>query len=345
MEDWLLATLSAPPDTAEAVSAALFEAGAGAVWEDQPDSKGRVVMKSAFPQGQEMQLMADLPGAIRQITEAMSLAFSDFSLVLELRAGEDHSESWKKDLKPIQITERFIIAPSWWTDPLPGADDAKVLRLDPGAAFGSGHHPTTYMCLKFLCAIAQSLPQPSSILDLGTGSGVLALSAALLLNQASLTAIDNDPETAFASSANLSLNNLTDKIELQTTTINQIEGSFDLIMANLTRNTLIELSKEIAKKTKTSGRLIVSGLIENQVPDIIKTFNSNGFTVERHLGLNEWSALLMVNTGSSSCAPQKDIPQKELIEGLPGDESVQPSDADMPEEPEAEDNNTLEPEA
>jgi ribosomal protein L11 methyltransferase len=302
---------------AEAVSAALFEAGAGAVWEDQPDDKGRVVMKSAFPQDQQMKLMADLPGALRQITESMSLALGDFGLILELRPGEDHSESWKKDLKPIAVTDGFIIAPSWWTEPLDGSPDAKVLRLDPGSAFGSGHHPTTFMCLRLLAELAKNSPKPSSILDLGAGSGVLALSAALMLPQAKLTAIDNDPETLFAARSNLSLNNLADKIELLTATLDQIEGPYDLILANLTRNTLIELAKEMARKAAAPAKLIISGLIEEQVSDVVKAFGAQGFSAERHLGLAEWSALLMTN--SRRAAP---LPARELLQ-VPGFEEPQ----------------------
>jgi ribosomal protein L11 methyltransferase len=237
----------------------------------------------------------------------MELSVGDFKLVLELRAGEDYSESWKKDLKPIAINKDFIIAPSWWTEPLAADKNAKVLRLDPGSAFGSGHHPTTYMCLKALSDLSLEANHPASILDLGAGSAVLALASALMFPQGRFAAIDNDPETSFAAKSNLALNNLADKIEHQIASIEEIDGPFDLIVANLTRNTLVALAKQMALKTKTPGKLILSGLIEEQVADVVKAFGALGFHPVRHLSMAEWSALLLSNAAHAGSKPVKEL--------------------------------------
>ncbi|MDR1656042.1 MAG: 50S ribosomal protein L11 methyltransferase [Deltaproteobacteria bacterium] len=294
MEDWLLATVALPPIAAEAVSDALFELGAGGVWEDQPDANGRVVLKSGFPQNSELHLMAELPGALSYISNFFGISLDGFSLVLELKPGEDYSESWKKDLTPIEITPALIIAPSWWSETIECSSEAAILRLDPGSAFGSGHHPTTFLCLRLLCRLIDQNLRLASILDLGAGSGVLALSAALLLPTAAIKALDNDPDTIFAARTNLTQNGLSGRFDMEVGSIEEAEGEFDLIMANLTRNVLISLAKNMAAKSRLPGRLIVSGILDDQASDVAKAFETLGFYVDCHLGREQWSALSLV---------------------------------------------------
>ncbi|MDR1677306.1 MAG: 50S ribosomal protein L11 methyltransferase [Deltaproteobacteria bacterium] len=294
MEDWLQVTLISPSAAGEAVSDALFTAGAGGVWEDEPDQHGRLVYRAGFSSGQEMRLMAELPNALDRISRALELPLTDFELTLELKPGEDYAETWKKDLLPLVISPILIISPSWWTEPLPLSPEANVLKLDPGSAFGSGHHPTTFLCLTILCQLVERNLFFNKVLDLGSGSGILALAAALLLPKAKIIAIDNDPETLFAAKNNVELNQLSSRLKPEITTLESLEGEFELIMANLTRNTLTELAKDLAARSSLPGRLILSGLLAEQVPAVIKTFAPLGFLVERHLGQAEWSALSLV---------------------------------------------------
>jgi ribosomal protein L11 methyltransferase len=314
MDDWLQVTTTVPFAAGEAISEALFSAGAGGVWEDNPDQSGRPVFKAGFEQGQEMRLMAELPAALDRISQAMDLPLTDFELTMELRPGEDYSESWKKDLKPIVISDELVISPSWWTEPLDFQQTAKVLRLDPGSAFGSGHHPTTFMCLTILCRLVGRGLFFNRVLDLGTGSGILALAAALLLPNARITAIDNDPETLFAANANVALNSLGHRLKPETASLDSLSGEFDLIMANLTRNTLSELAKDLGTRSGIPGRLILSGLLADQAPTIIKTFGMLGFTPEKHLGQAEWSALSLVRGLEITPAPERELLEPEVQE-------------------------------
>ncbi|MDR1296380.1 MAG: 50S ribosomal protein L11 methyltransferase [Deltaproteobacteria bacterium] len=294
MSDWLLVTLTAPPFAGEAAGHALFEAGAGGVWEEAPDEKGRLVLKAGFAEGDEMRLMAELPGALGRMAEALELPLGDFSLTMELRPGEDFSESWKKDLRPVVVSPELVVRPSWWEDDIPGArPDAKILRLDPGSAFGSGHHASTYLCLVMLDALAADGYRPNDVLDLGAGSGILALSAALLFDKAKIRAVDNDPETEFAIGGNLAANGLQNRIRPEIATLGDADGEFDLVMANLTRNALMNLSKTIAAHSRLPGRLILSGILAGQTPEILKSFGDRGFVCVSHLGLNDWSALCL----------------------------------------------------
>ncbi|MDR2443514.1 MAG: 50S ribosomal protein L11 methyltransferase [Deltaproteobacteria bacterium] len=319
MEDWLQVTVTLPPIAAEAVSSALFELGSGGVWEDLPDAQGRVVLRSGFPQDSQLRLMADLPTALTNICQAMGTTLADFTLVLELKPGENYAESWKKDLKPLKISPHLIISPSWWTEPISNEENSKVLRLDPGSAFGSGHHATTFLCLKLLDHLAAVEPM-GRILDLGAGSGVLALSAALLLPKADIKCLDNDPETLFAAQKNIAQNNLNDRLEAQIGNLSDIDGLFDLIMANLTRNTLLELAVQIAAKSNDHGKLIISGILADQAPDVIKGFQNQGFSPIRHLGREEWSALLLVKGRQESPLPEREIVPEEEKEEEHGEE-------------------------
>ncbi|MDR2367207.1 MAG: 50S ribosomal protein L11 methyltransferase [Deltaproteobacteria bacterium] len=291
MEDWLQLTAIIPPSAGEAVSEALFSAGAGGVWEDNPDPLGRLVYRAGFKEGDEMRLMAEIPAAMTRIQEAMGLSLTDFELWLELKPGEDYYESWKKDLKPLRVSANLIVSPSWWSEPLDLGPDTRVLRLDPGSAFGSGHHPSTFLCLTLLATLAERGLFFNRVLDLGAGSAILALSAALLLPKARIKAIDDDPETLFAAQKNVALNGLTGRLSPEITTLPAVEGEFDLILANLTRNTLKELAPEMAARSGIPGRLILSGILTDQAQDVIKIYAGLGFQPERHLGLAEWSAL------------------------------------------------------
>jgi ribosomal protein L11 methyltransferase len=263
-----------------------------------------------------MYLMAELPGALRRVAEALGLSSTDFELTLELRKGEDYQESWKKDLKPIAVAPELVVAPSWWTGPTPHEGSARILRLDPGSAFGSGHHPTTYMCLRLICQLCQRGLKPAKILDLGAGSGVLALAAALLWPEASICAVDDDPETLFAFGANIARNGLEGRLEPREGSLALFETErFDLIMANLTRNVLVSLAPNLASKIRSPGRLILSGLLENQTGDVVKSLAPFGFSLERHLGLSEWSALSLTDFAAGG-----DVAIREIIEITQGTE-------------------------
>jgi ribosomal protein L11 methyltransferase len=307
MEDWLLATMACPPMAGEAASEALFTAGAGGVWEDSPDELGRLVFKAGFAQGEEMRLMAELPEALGLMSRALELPLEDFSLSLELRPGEDYLESWKKDLAPLSVSPSLAICPSWWAEGLPLPPAASILRLDPGSAFGSGHHPTTFMCLALLCRLVERGLFFNRVLDLGAGSGILALSAALLLPKARVRAIDDDPETFFAFSANVRLNGLGRRLSPEICQLSAIEGEFDLILSNMTRNALIGLSGELAARSGLPGRLILSGLLADQAEAVCKAFAAHGFVAESHLGQAEWSALSLARGLPAAPALEREI--------------------------------------
>jgi len=286
---WLSVTLCHPPYAAEAVSALLFEAGAAGLWEDRPDELGRVVTRAGFAPQDRERLAALGPGLVDRLAEAFGLDRGEFDFDLELQEGRDWAEKWKEGLRPVLVSPALAIAPTWWPkDDLP--DATVVLRLDPGLAFGSGHHATTWLCLKLLADLA---PLATRILDVGFGSGILALAAAGLHPAAEVSGVDNDPETLAVAEANAALNGLAGRINFSCRSLDQLLPPFDLIAANLTLAPLLELAPILTGLAGPTSRLILSGLLDSQTSEAAWAYEALGWTLEIRLEREEWAALVL----------------------------------------------------
>ena len=180
----------------------------------------------------------------------------------ELLEDKDWSQEWKKYFQPLKCGDRLWICPSWTEVPDPNGFN---LMLDPGLAFGTGSHPTTHLCLRWLDR--QNLAG-TTVIDYGCGSGILGI-AALLLGAKKVIAIDNDTQALLASRDNAQRNNITDQ-RLITCLPDAIpEGIVaDVILANILAAPLIELAPNISNLTGTSGLLCLSGLLQSQIEDV-----------------------------------------------------------------------------
>jgi len=288
---WLKLTLRHPPSAAEAVSGLLFEAGAAGLWEDRPDERGRLVTRAGFAPEDRERLAALGPGLVDRLAEGFGLDRGEFDFDLELEAGRDWAEKWKEGLQPVLVSPALAVAPTWWAeDDLPAA--AVVLRLDPGLAFGSGHHATTWLCLKLLTDLA---PGALNILDLGFGSGILALAAKALNPAARVSGLDNDPETLAVAEANAALNGLSGRVDfiLGGPAEAIANKPFDLIAANLTLAPLLELAPLVTALAGSVCRLILSGLLDTQAFAAAEAYEARGWALERCLRREEWAALVL----------------------------------------------------
>jgi ribosomal protein L11 methyltransferase len=164
-----------------------------------------------------------------------------------------------------------------------------VIDIDPGMAFGTGQHPTTAMCLRAL----EELAEPgSSVLDLGCGSGILAIAAARL-GASRVLAIDTDPQAVAASLANVAANSVFASVEVREGTLDVDKGTserFDIVVANISGLTLERLSSAICASLNDGGRLIASGFLEDAVDGLRDAFTSVGLTVERVAEDGVWRA-------------------------------------------------------
>jgi ribosomal protein L11 methyltransferase len=289
-------TLRHPPVAAEAVSGLLFEAGAAGLWEDQPDERGRLVIRAGFAPEDRERLAALGPGWINHLAESFGLAPGEFDFSLGLEDGQDWAEKWKEGLKPVLVSPALAVAPTWWPEiGLPEA--AVVLRLDPGLAFGSGHHSTTRLCLELLTELA---PGAARILDVGFGSGILALAAAALNQAATVVGVDNDPDTLSVAEANAALNGLAGRIDFSDRTLSLLRPPFDLIAANLTLAPLLELAPLLTSLAGPGGGLILSGLLDSQTREAARAYEDLGWALERSPRQEDWAALYLRKLAGTS---------------------------------------------
>jgi ribosomal protein L11 methyltransferase len=167
---------------------------------------------------------------------------------------------WLKDFGPMRFGERLWVSPEGFTI---DADDAVVVRLDPGLAFGTGAHATTALCLEWLDKIDIA---DKTLLDFGCGSGILAI-AALKLGAKSVTAVDIDLQAITATRQNALSNEVDDRLET-TLQIDQLDDQFDFVVANILAGTLVDHATFVCDRLKSGGRLALSGILAEQVADV-----------------------------------------------------------------------------
>lgn len=201
-------------------------------------------------------------------------------------ADKDWGEAWRKYFKPQAIGKRFLVTPPWIE---PRAADRQVIVVEPAMAFGTGTHATTRNCLELIDELCAA-ELPSSALDVGTGSGILAIALAKL-GVSEVVALDNDPVALEAAEANLELNDVQGAVTLSSTDIRRIRKRFPLVVANIIMDTLIELAAPLSRAVSARGTLILSGLLRNQVPRVLPHFER--FALHRQKDRQEWSTLLL----------------------------------------------------
>jgi ribosomal protein L11 methyltransferase len=176
----------------------------------------------------------------------------------------DWEREWLKDFGPMQFGSRLWICPG---DSTVDEQDAVVVRLDPGLAFGTGTHPTTALCLEWLDSLNLDA---TSMLDYGCGSGVLAI-AAVLLGSEQVVAMDIDPQAVTATSDNAVRNNINEKLSV-VGDANDVSGTFDVVVANILAGPLIELAESIAAHVKDGCMLALSGILSEQINDVLGAY-------------------------------------------------------------------------
>lgn len=197
----------------------------------------------------------------------------------------DWVSSWQSNFRPIDFGA-IVVCPQW----IQCHADKPILLLDNGASFGTGQHETTSMCIKL---IAQQDVVGKSILDVGCGSGILALSA-LLLGGDNATLVDIDPMCVETSLSNAQLNSFADRCDIICGNLcDKVCGKFDIVLANLTADILYMLSKDICNTLHSGSKLILSGILSDRVDKVIECYQSIGLKVLDKLTDGQWCALLL----------------------------------------------------
>lgn len=196
---------------------------------------------------------------------------------VELLADRDWEREWMEDFQPLRMGERLWIVPSWHAPPDP---DAVNLHLDPGLAFGTGTHPTTALCLAWLDSLSRDEGlQGLEVLDVGCGSGILAI-AALKLGAGRATGTDIDPQALQASRDNAERNGVAET-DFRLCYPEQLEpGHFPLVVANILAGPLMELADEIAARVAPGGQLALSGILEGQANEVLEAYRGQGLIMD-----------------------------------------------------------------
>jgi len=204
----------------------------------------------------------------------------------EILPAQDWGSRWKEHFHPFALVPGLVIAPTW--EEYRAQPGEKVIVIDSGMAFGTGHHATTSMAAALVLTTAA---EAATALDVGCGTGILAMAAALA-GVARVLAIDNDPLAVTAARENVARNGLSGQIAVSGDALSSLSGNFQLVMANIVHDTLLDLSSGLTRLTAPGGVLIVSGILAGkQEESITKHFAALGCAVSGQRRRDEWVAL------------------------------------------------------
>ncbi|MBU5669942.1 50S ribosomal protein L11 methyltransferase [Peptoniphilus sp. MSJ-1] len=200
---------------------------------------------------------------------------------------EDWANNWKKYYKPLEIGEKIAIIPEW--EDYENKENRFEIKINPGMAFGTGTHESTYMCIEML---EKYVKDGDRIFDIGCGSGILAI-AALKLGAEHALAVDIDEKCISASHENAYLNNLSDKIEIKKgNLLDVVTGHADLIVSNIIAEIIVDEIKNLKNHMDKGGIFITSGIIKERRDMVIDALKENGFEIIDETDKNNWVAIV-----------------------------------------------------
>lgn len=216
--------------------------------------------------------------AVAFLSERYTAEGIEHSIELLDCAEEDWRNNWKKYFNPIEVGENLLIRPSWRDDY--DAGDRKVLSIDPGLAFGTGGHETTRLCLE-MCE--KYMKQGDTVLDVGCGSGILGI-AALLLGSSKAVGVDIDEVAVRTAIENAELNGVSDRFTaLCGSFTDKVEGTFDIILANIVADAIMFLSQGVADFMKDDAVYIMSGIIDTRGDEVKESVSRYFDIIEEHI--------------------------------------------------------------
>jgi ribosomal protein L11 methyltransferase len=260
-KSWLKIIVRTPPDSAETVAVLLTDlTGLGTEITDPELPRAASTVIGYLPDDHP-----ELPeklSAIAAFLEKLNVNQPELGrseLLTESLPEEDWDRKWREGFKPFHLTPRFVIKPTWET--YQAGEGEMVIEIDPGQAFGTGLHASTRLVVELIESQLPSLPAlPAAVLDVGTGTGILAMCAARL-GCGLVTGIDIDPAAVNAARENIAANRLDDRISAASISLDDLPGPYNLILANIIHNTLVEMAPKLAGLLAPGGLLLVAGIL------------------------------------------------------------------------------------
>ena len=274
-------------DAAEALTNFLWEQGAVGVVEETLLA-GPARLRAFFPATPTTDALAVRVDAYVAGLRALGLAAGPRARMAPV-ADADWAAAWREHFRPVSVGKNLLIAPPWDT---PAASDRLVLTIEPGRAFGTGHHGTTAGCLELLEALVAA-ERPARAVDLGTGSGILAIAAARL-GVAEVLACDSDPDAITAAVANAALNGVTDRVRASVADVATLAVEpAPLVLANLLAAAHRAFGARYTTLVAAGGVLVAGGLLDAEADDVARALAAHGFHREAARSLEGWTSLAL----------------------------------------------------
>ncbi|WP_155591656.1 50S ribosomal protein L11 methyltransferase [Lysinibacillus cavernae] len=306
---WSELSIHTKNEAVEAISNILHEAGAsGVVIEDSAEfakpredqygeiyalneddfPKDGVIVKAYLSESSFLnETVEEIKAAITNLTNFNIDIGENVVSIVEVNE-EDWATAWKQYYHPVKISERFTIVPTW-EDYTPVSTDELIIELDPGMAFGTGTHPTTVMCLQ---GLEKVIKEGDTVVDIGTGSGVLSIGAALL-GAKNVHALDLDEVAVRSAQENVALNKVEDKVAVfHGNLLDTVKEPADVVVANILAEIIMSFTDDAYTIVKPGGLYVTSGIIGAKRDDVKAALEASGFVIEEVLLMEDWVAII-----------------------------------------------------
>ncbi|AMO32816.1 50S ribosomal protein L11 methyltransferase [Lysinibacillus sp. fkY74-1] len=306
---WSELSIHTKNEAVEAISNILHEAGAsGVVIEDSAEfakpredqygeiyalneedfPKDGVIVKAYLSESSFLnETVEEIKAAITNLTNFNIDIGENVVSIVEVNE-EDWATAWKQYYHPVKISERFTIVPTW-EQYTPVSTDELIIELDPGMAFGTGTHPTTVMCLQ---GLEKVIKEGDTVVDIGTGSGVLSIGAALL-GAKNVHALDLDEVAVRSAQENVALNKVEDKVAVfHGNLLDTVKEPADVVVANILAEIIMSFTDDAFTIVKPGGLYVTSGIIGAKRDDVKVALEASGFMIEEVLLMEDWVAII-----------------------------------------------------
>lgn len=296
-EQWIEVSVTVDGESAEVVAEALrryVHQGVAVeqyfpdeAWDDQPLPPGPLMVKAYFPDDEQAaETQRKIEEALYYLGRLRTIPEPAFRTV----AQEDWADAWKRNYHPVRVGKHLLIKPAWAEAEIEPADI--VIEMDPGMAFGTGTHPSTHLCLQ---ACEWFVRPATTMVDIGTGSGILAIAAAKL-GSYRILALDTDPLAVKTAQENAALNGVADRITVQRGSVKSLQGTarhFDFAVANLTARIILKLAPQGLRHAVWPGsKFVFSGIIEEQADEVAAALDAVGLEELGRRQLEDWVLLI-----------------------------------------------------
>lgn len=310
---WIEISINTTTAAVEAVANVLYDAGvSGVVIEDPHDLallerdddawdmvdeslltavEESTVVKGYLPENPEAAVKVELIRKAVAYLPTYGLDIGVGSVQVQSVQETDWSEAWKQYFKPVKPGSRIVIKPTW--EEYKPTEDEVVLEIDPGMAFGTGTHETTILCLQEL---EKRVKNTSVVVDVGCGSGILAIASALLGCEKAI-GVDLDPMAVDVSRRNAALNRVEANVSFRQGNLMQVvDEKVDILVSNIIAEVIIKMCVDVEKHIKKNGCWIASGVINDKIPAVIKAMETAGLQIVEARSLGEWAVITAIHS-------------------------------------------------